>query len=282
MGLRINSASTLAAQRNILLQQRQLQTNLQQLSTGLRINTASDSPAGLAISEQLRARIGGQNALAENAARAVGLVQTAEGALAEINTQLNEIRGLAIQAGNGAVLGETGLQAIQEQITRATDTITRIAETTEFAGRSLLNGTFRGEQFAIAERNPAELAIPDVAAGRLGREIENQSGFANLAEIDVTTPRGAADSILIVDAAINEVSNARSDLGAFQTNVLETASRSLGVNRANLAASESTVRDANIASAASESALLQLRLQAGVLAQNFLNQRSGMVLDVLA
>ena len=145
MGLRITSSTPLTAHRNILLQQAQLQTRFARLSSGLRLNSAADNPSGLAVSEQLRARIGGLNATVTNTSRAVNLVQTAEGALAEVNTQLTQIRGLAVQAGNQAILGETGLQAIQDQISMAVESIDRIAETTQFAGRPLLDGGFRDE-----------------------------------------------------------------------------------------------------------------------------------------
>ncbi|RJP73055.1 MAG: flagellin [Candidatus Abyssobacteria bacterium SURF_17] len=282
MGLRIDTTGTFASQRFLLLQQAQLQRQLGELSSGLRINSAADDPAGLGISEQLRARIGGVNALATNASRARNLVQTAEGALTEVNAQLATIRGLAVQAGNGAVLGEAGLQAIQDQITLATQSINRVVETTQFAGRPLLNGTFQDEQFAIGEGNPARLTIANLAPSELGRGVENESGFANLAEIDVTTPQGAADALRVVDAAINEVSSVRGELGAFQTNVLESSFRQLQINRENLMASDSTIRDTDIARAAGEAALSQIRLQASIFAQNAANRRTGMLVDLLA
>jgi len=280
LGLRI--ASPLSAHRNILLQQAQLQTRFARLSSGLRLNSAADSPSGLAVSEQLRARLAGLNATVTNTSRAVNLVQTAEGALAEVNTQLTAIRGLAVQAGNQAILGETGLQAIQEQINMAIESIDRIAETTQFAGRPLLDGTFRDEQFAIAEGDPARLTIPNLAAGELGRGVANESGFASLAQIDVRTAQGAADALRIVDAAIDNVSRARSDLGAFQANILETASRSLQISRENLSAFGSTIRDTDMASTSGESVLAQVRLQASILVQQISNNRTGVLLDLLA
>ncbi|MBI5115885.1 flagellin FliC [Candidatus Poribacteria bacterium] len=282
MGLRVTSSNPFAAQRNILLQQARLQKYLEQLSSGLRLNSAADDPAGFAISEQLGAQIAEANALSVNTSRDINLVQTAEGALAEINTQLDAIRGLAVQAGNAAILGDTGLQAIQEQINRATESINRIVETTEFAGQPLLDGTFREKDFLVAEGNPTQLTIPDVAANALGAGVENASGFASLSEIDVTTPQGAADALRIVDAAINEVSGIRTALGAFQTNTLEATSRSLGVTGANLITSRSTIRDTDFAAATGESALSRIRLQAGVFAQAMANQRTGMILDLLA
>ena len=282
MGLRIGSTTPFAAQRSILLQHAQLQRNLVGLATGLRINTAADDPAGLAISEQLRSRISGAGALLTNATRAVNLVQTAEGALTEINTQLTEIRGLAVQAGNSAVLGDTGAQIIQQQIQNAVGSINRIAETTQFAGRPLLNGTFQNEQFAIAEQNPAELTIPSVTANQLGRDIGAPGGFSSLADIDVTTPEGATAALQVVDEAINNISNIRADLGAFQANTLETATRSLSINRENLLSAESTIRDIDIAGAVGETLLARIRLQAGIFAQSIAGNRTGLIVDLLA
>ena len=281
MGLRITSSTPLAAQRSILLQQARLQSSLQKLSSGLKINSAADDPAGLAISEQLSANIASTNAMATNTSRAVNVVQTAEGALAEVNTQLAQIRGLVVQAGNQALLGETGLQAVQDQIAGGIASINRIAETTQFAGKPLLNGEFQNEEFAIAEGEPARLTIPNVAANEIGRDVPNESNFRSLAGIDVRTPQGAADALRVVDAAINDVSRVRNDLGSFQTNVLETASRNLEANRGNLLFSQSTIRDTDYAGTSGEAVLSQIRLQASVMAQNAATRRTGILLDLM-
>jgi len=265
-----------------LLQQAELQRNFARIASGLRINSAADDPAGLVISEQLRATISGANANLTNVTRAVNLVQTAEGALNEVNTQLVEIRNLAVQAGNSAVLGETGVQAIQQQIENAIGSINRIAETTQFAGTPLLNGDLENAQFAISEGAPAELTIPNVGANQIGGGIGEPGGFQSLAEIDVTTPEGAAAAIQVVDAAINDITNVRAELGAFQANTLEAATRSLSINRQNLLSSESTIRDTDLAAAVGETMLARLRLQAGIFAQNFANNRTGLIVDLLA
>jgi len=288
LGLRIGTTSPLAAQRSILLHQALLQRNLTRLATGLRLNTAADDPAGLAISERLRSTISGANAMLSNATRAVNLVRTAEGALTEINTQLVEIRNLAVQAGNSAVLGDTGAQIIQQQIENAIGSINRIAETTQFAGKPLLNGTFENEQFAIAEGSPAGLTIPSVAANALGRDIGEPGGFQSLADIDVTTPEGAAGAasvaaaLEVVGAAINDVSNIRGELGAFQANTLETATRSLSINRANLLSAESGIRDIDLSAAVGETILARIRFEAGLMAQSLAGNRTGLLVDLLA
>ncbi len=282
MGLRIGSSTPLAAQRSILLQHARLSRSLAQLASGLRINSAADDPAGFAISEQLRANISGTNALLSNASRSINLTQTAEGALNEVNNRLVEIRNLTVQAGSSGILGETGAQIIQQQIRDAVGSINRIAETTQFGGTPLLNGTFENVQFAIAEGNPVELTIPDVSADQLGRDIGAPGGFASLADIDVTTPEGATAALQVIDAAINDVSNARAELGAFQANTLETAARSLGIDRENLISAESTIRDADFSALVGESVLARIRLEAGIFAQSIANNRTGLIVDLLA
>ena len=282
MGLRIGSSTPLAAQRSILLQHARLSRSLAQLASGLRINSAADDPSGLAISEHLRANIGGTNALLSNASRSINLTQTAEGALNEINKQLVEIRNLTVQAGSAGILGETGARIIQQQIQNAVGSINRIAETTQFGGTPLLNGSFENEQIAIAAGASVELTIPNVSADQLGRDAGAPGGFASLAEIDVTTPEGATAALQIVDAAINDVSNARAELGAFQANTLETAARSLRIDRENLISAESTIRDSDFSALVGESALARIRLEAGIFAQSIANNRTGLIVDLLA
>ncbi len=143
MGLRINTNVTaITAHRNLLLADSRLFRSVQRLSSGLRINTAADDPAGLAISEQLRAQIAGLNAAIVNSERAVNLVQTIEGALNEVNSLLIGMRELALDAANSGINNATSLAADQAEIANALQTITRISDTTQFSIQTLLDGTF--------------------------------------------------------------------------------------------------------------------------------------------
>lgn len=142
MGLRINTNITAVdAQRNLAQADSRLFRSVQRLSSGLRINSAADSPAGLAISEQIRAQIAGLNAAITNSERAVNLVQTAEGALNEVNALLVSIRELALDAANAGVNDANSLAADQAEVANALETITRIAENTQFGTRTLLDGS---------------------------------------------------------------------------------------------------------------------------------------------
>lgn len=143
MGLRVNTNITaITAHRNLLVADSRLFKSVQRLSSGLRINTAADDPAGLAVSEQLRAQIAGLNAAIINSERAVNLVQTMEGALNEMNSLLISMRELALDAANSGINNSTSLAADQAEIANALQTITRISDTTQFSIQTLLDGTF--------------------------------------------------------------------------------------------------------------------------------------------
>ena len=142
MGLRINTNITaINAQRNLLASDSRLFKSVQRLSSGLKINSAADSPAGLAISEQLRAQIAGLRAAVRNSERAINLVQTAEGALNEVNSLLISIRELALDAANSGVNDANSLAADQAELANALTTITRIADNTQFGIRTVLDGS---------------------------------------------------------------------------------------------------------------------------------------------
>ncbi|RJP72591.1 MAG: hypothetical protein C4532_05860 [Candidatus Abyssobacteria bacterium SURF_17] len=146
MGLRINTNLTaITAHRNLTLADARLFRSVQRLSSGLRINSAADDPAGLAISEQLRAQIAGLNAAIVNSERSINLVQTIEGALNEVNSLLISMRELALDAANSGINNATSLAADQAEIANAIQTITRISDTTQFSIQTLLDGTFENK-----------------------------------------------------------------------------------------------------------------------------------------
>jgi flagellin len=135
-----NNIAALTATRTLQSTSRDLSTSLERLSSGLRINRASDDAAGLAVAENLRTQINGLNQAIDSAAGAINLVNTAEGALIETTARLQRIRALAVQAGNTGTNDPSALDAIQAEIAVSIEEIIRIAETTQFASRLLLNG----------------------------------------------------------------------------------------------------------------------------------------------
>jgi flagellin len=142
MGLSINNnVASLTAQHNLGRTSGALSTSLERLSSGLKINRGADGPAALVISEQQRAQISGLQKAIENTEKGVALVQTAEGALNEVNSLLVKIRALALDSANSAINDANALSANQAEVTNALSTIDRIAVNTQFGAKKLLNGT---------------------------------------------------------------------------------------------------------------------------------------------
>jgi flagellin len=139
---------SLTAQQNLTLSQRDVTTSLERLSSGLRINGASDDAAGLAISERMASQINGLNQAARNASDAISLSQTAEGSLNQTTALLQRMRELSVQAANGTN-SSTDRTALQSEITQLVAEVDRIANTTQFNGLNLLDGTFTSKAFQV-------------------------------------------------------------------------------------------------------------------------------------
>jgi flagellin len=471
----VNNVTSLNAQYNLSQTTSSLSTSLERLSSGLKINTAADNPAGLVISEQQRSQIAGLNAAIQNTSNAVDVVQTAEGALNEVNTLLTQIRSLALDAANTGVNDSNAAAADQAQITNALSTITSIATTTQFGNKKLLDGsagvvvtnapagvavssvpgsspgtgaytlaittagteangtgstayagltgsqsgtllinntsinlnaanagtlseaiatinqytgttgvvastdtggtklvlasnvygsqgdfsvqagsaaiatatgfsataasetgtdiagtvaynggtavaltgagnvlTGQGLQFTVAgdPANPfttlsaggtvnvqnnsltfqiganagdtAQIGFQNASASALGTGAQGlTTGVANLASIDVTTEAGAQDAIRVVDQAVNQVTNQRGALGAFQANTLEANSNNLNTTLQNTTAAESTVRDTDYASEIANYTKLQIQQQAGTSVLSNANSISQSILTLI-
>ena len=176
MALTVNTnVASLTSQRNLGESQESLKTSLERLSTGLRINSAKDDAAGLAISERFTAQIKGLNQGVRNANDGISLAQTAEGALGEVTNNLQRIRELAVQASNTTNTA-TDRAALQNEVTALVAEIDRVATQTSFNGTKLLNGGFRGAVFQIGANSGDSITIDSIAnstAGNLGTE-----GFA--------------------------------------------------------------------------------------------------------
>ena len=145
MALSINTnVSALNAYRNLSSTQGDLSKSLERLSSGLRINRAADDAAGLAISEGLRAQVNGTKQAVLNAQNGISVVQTAEGALTETHSILQRMRTLSVQAANGGALSSAAQKNVQDEVTELQTELTRIANTTQFNGQKLLNGSYTG------------------------------------------------------------------------------------------------------------------------------------------
>lgn len=223
--------------------------NMEKLSSGLRINRAGDDAAGLAISEKMRAQIKGLDMAAKNAQDGISLIQTAEGALNETHAILQRMRELAVQASNDTNDDPTDRAAIQDEIDQLAREITRISETTEFNGKTLLDGNFASGGAALTFHIGANkgqnvtLNISKMDAESLGVGTGDSKVGTG---IKVDTQTDADNAIETINEAIKTVATERSNLGAMQ-NRLEHTINNLGTSAENLTAAESRIRDVDMA-----------------------------------
>lgn len=221
--------------RNLGINQKNLGKNLEKLSSGYRINRAGDDAAGLAISESMRSQINGLNQAAKNADDAVGLIQTAEGALTETHSMLQRLKTLATQGANGTYT-DTARDNIQQEIDALVSEIDRIAENTDFNGiKPLSDNTKMTFQIGASKAETLVITTVGMKADEIG---------VNALKVDNTTNANAA--IETINGAIDTVSEYRATLGAAQ-NRLEHTVNNLNVTSENITAAESRIRDTDMA-----------------------------------
>ena len=281
MSLRINqNIEALTASRYLAQNDAMLSKSIEKLASGQKINSATDGPASLVISESLRSQISSLKEAAQNSEVAASVVQTAEGAMDEVSRLLVNIRQRAVAAANTGVNNELVVAASQSEIQNALSSIDRIAQNTQFGSKPLLNGTNSELEFQIGadKGNTLKLALPNITTDKLGL-TSSGDGSSSLAEVDVRTPSGAASAISIVDKAISEIASSRGELGALQRSALQSNLVSLRLDAENLSAAESIIRDADVAMELAEFTRLQIMnqfavaqaAQANVLPRNLLH-----------
>jgi len=265
MSLSINTnVASLNAQRNLSVSQNSLNKSLQRLSSGLRINTAADDAAGLAISENMRGITRTLNQAVRNANDGVSMIQTAEGALNETSNILVRMRELAEQSATGT-LGSTERGYIQDEFDKLTSEIDRIATSTEFNGTKMLDGSLSstGVTFQIGARN---VAANDQISLSLNSAKSTDLGLSG--GLTVSTQTGAQSALDTIDTAIQSVSQLRGGLGATQ-NRLQSTINNLQVAIENTSAAESRIRDVDVAAETANMTRANILTQAGtaILAQ---------------
>jgi flagellin len=284
VGLRINNnIAAFNAYRNLSVTDNQMSKSLEKLSSGYRINRAADDAAGLAISEGLRSQIGGLKVAVRNAQDGVSVVQTAEGALNESQAILQRMRDLAVQAANGGSQDATAQAAADTEFQQLNAELDRIATTTSFNGNALLSGSFSGAfQVDSSTATGSVITVDLTAAGVLsGLTITglNSTGLATGAA-SLTSTAGATAAIDTLDTALQDVSTVRAKLGAFQ-NRFEHTINNLNVAVENLSASESRIRDVDMASEMVNFTKSQILSQAGTAMLAQANQAPQSVLKLL-
>ena len=227
---------------NAMNAHRQMKTNtgntgkaIEKLSSGLRINRAGDDAAGLAISEKMRSQIRGLNQGSTNAQDGISMVQTTEGALTETHAMLQRLKTLAVQSANGTYIN-SDRELIQKEVDQLTTEITRIAEQTEFNGNTVLN-TSNAFKFQIGNKAGQTISVTmkSMTADKLG-----------INGLEMNTSATATAALAKIESAINTVSEHRATLGAVQ-NRLEHTIASTDTTAENLQASESRIRDTDMA-----------------------------------
>jgi flagellin len=277
MGLRINTnVPSLVAQRNLRGNRALLDRTLERLSSGSRINHAGDDAAGLAISETLRAQIRGLGQAERNAQDGISLIQVAEGGLVEISNILIRMRELGVQAASDTV-GTRERKFLDTEFQQLGEEIDRIANSIEFNGNPLLNGN--GNTFEIqigTKNNPLvdRIKLFDPYASN----VNLVSLGINLASVaDKTSAQNCLGSI---DSALNTTTGIRAEFGAMQ-NRLQSVINNLNVNKENMTAANSRIRDADMAEETSEMTKAQILNQAGVSVLSQANSSMKSVLGLL-
>ncbi|MGC3965080.1 MAG: flagellin [Rhodocyclaceae bacterium] len=212
MAMTINTnVASLNAQRNLTTSQSSLSTSLQRLSSGLRINSAKDDAAGLAISERMTTQVRGLTQAIRNANDGVSLAQTAEGALGEISNDLQRIRELAVQASNGTNT-QSDRDALDAEVKQLQAEIQRVAEQTSFNGNKLLDGSFTGVQFQIGANAGETIGISTIMNAQTAALGGTLTRFTST--IDATSLTGYATGIAAGDLTINGVDVGKVDPAA--------------------------------------------------------------------
>ncbi len=275
MALTINTnVASLNAQRNLGKSQSSLNTAMERLSSGLRINSAKDDAAGLAISDRMTSQIRGINQAVRNANDGISLAQTAEGAMGEITNILQRMRELTVQSANDTNSDEDR-QSLQAEVDQLIDEIDRISETTTFNGRNILDGSGGTLTFQVGSEGGAENQITidttslNMAAATLG-----------VGGVSITTGFDVDAQLTAIDDAIADVDAARGTLGAVQSR-FESTIANLSNIAENVSAARSRILDADIASETSSMTKYNILQQAGVATLAQANQAPQLALSLL-
>jgi flagellin len=282
MGMQINTnALANNAYRNLNETQTSVSRSMEKLSSGLRINRASDDAAGLAISEGLKSQVSGSAVAARNAQDGISVIQTAEGSLNEVHSILQRVRDLAVQAGNDSNNAESR-KAISTEVAELGKELTRIGTSTNFNGIDLLSTAASATDltFQISAGSTAEndqIAVKRFDVQGIGATI---SGLASGTVTGFDTAATALTTIAAVDDEIKSVSTARAELGASQ-NRFESVIKNLQVSKENLSAANSRIRDTDMAEEMVKFTKANIMAQAGTAMLAQANQSGQGVLSLL-
>ena len=281
-----HNMSAIYANRQLGVNGLSLSKDMEKLSSGERINRAGDDASGLAVSEKMRAQIRGLNQASQNASNGISFIQTTEGYLQETTDIMQRIRELAVQSSNGIYSEEDRMQ-IQVEISALVSEVDRIASAAQFNGMNMLTGRFArptGENVVTGSMwfhiganmdQRMQIYIGTMSSTALGiREIGTET------KISLATPEEANRAIGVIDEGLKKINKQRADLGAYQ-NRMEMAVKGLDVSAENLQASESRIRDTDMASQMVEFTKNSVLQQAGTAMLAQANSQSQNILSLL-
>lgn len=275
MAMFVNTnVSSLNAQRQLSNSGNNLSVSFERLSSGFRINRASDDAAGLQITDRMTSQIQGLNQAVRNANDAISLTQTAEGALQETTQSLQRIRQLAIQSQNG-ISTSADRAALQQEVTALVAEMSRIGTDTEFGGVSILSGTF-SSAFLVGANSGQTISV--------NLSSSNGASFGasglGVGTVDVSTTGGASAAITAIDTAISSIGAQRAELGALQ-NRFQSTIRNLSNVVENVSGARSRIKDTDFATETAELTRNQIVQQASQTVLSQANQRPQAALSLL-
>jgi flagellin len=277
-----HNVSAMFANRMLSIQNQKVDSSIEKLSSGMRINKAADDAPGLAVSEKLRSQIRGLNQAERNIQSGVSFIQATEAYLQETQDILHRLRELSVQAANGIYSDEDRMQ-IQVEVSQLIDEVNRIASHAQFNGMNMLTGRFSQDgsatmQFQIGANmdQNERVYIATMTAESLG--LQGIQGSTN--SISISTPEQANLTVGVLDSALRVVSKQRADLGAYQ-NRFEMASVGIASAAENLQAAESRIRDVNMASEMVDYVKNQILVQSGTAMLAQANTQPQSVLQLL-
>lgn len=276
MGMRITTnVAAINAQKAMATNSREMQKNMAQLSTGSRITKAGDDAAGLAISENLKSQMRSLNQAARNAGDGISMIQTAEQSMGEVSNIITRLRELGIQAGSDTI-GEAERGFIQKEVDSLKGEIQRIAESTTFGSRKLLDGS--GGTYDIHVGTGANDKTDWISYNAQDTNVTTDA--LGLADLDFATKEGARSGLAALDKGQLKVNGSRANLGALQNRLTSTSDVIATMNE-NMNAANSRIRDTDVAASSAELARNSILLQGTTAALSQANQLPQMALKLL-
>lgn len=282
MAMVINTnVASLTSQRLLNKTSEALKTSMERLSSGLRVNSAKDDAAGLAISDRMTSQIRGMTVAVRNANDGISMAQTAESSMGSITDTMQRMRDLAVQSANFGAVSSSDREKLQAEFKQLGDEISRIIKNTEFNGKKVLNGSLVGANFQVGANSAADNQISITVSNLSAASgIQSLFGAAGVSIGSGATSTGVRAAMAAIDTAIKKIDGFRSNLGAIQ-NRFTTTIGNLQSSIENQSAARSRIMDADFAAETSNLSRSQILQQAGTAMLAQANQSSQTVLSLL-